>query len=70
MLADYDSIKEMQRQRNAQSIPQGEWTPKSPEQLKKVMGTVAYRAPEVSVACGKGSNRYKTDGKGSPLNDR
>ena len=47
MIADYDSIKHTEFRRVAQNIPQVDCVRKTPEQLKKVMGTVAYRAPEV-----------------------
>ncbi len=51
MLADYDSIKETQHRHIAQNIPQVECSLKTPDQLKKVMGTVGYRAPEVRSVC-------------------
>jgi hypothetical protein len=47
MLADYDSIKETDHRHIARNIPTMECSRKTDEQLKKVMGTVAYRAPEV-----------------------
>lgn len=46
-LSDFDSIKETKASRAAKKLPSVECSRKSQEQLKKVMGTPAMRAPEV-----------------------
>ena len=49
MIADFDSIKETQYHCNPDKIPASlKCRRKTAEELKKVMGTPAYRAPEVS----------------------
>lgn len=47
VLSDFDSIKETECPRVARNIPSVECCRKTPEQMEKVMGTKAYRAPEV-----------------------
>ena len=47
-LADFDSLKESQFPRDVRGVPYKS-TPKTPEQVKKIMGTIGHRAPEVCV---------------------